>query len=281
MHWVTVEGLERHWERARVDAEVSGDTITARTENVSALAFTLPAKVSAVLIDGARINVPATGAGRPGAMRLTKGSAGWQLAPAGEEGGLRKRHGLQGPIDDAFLDSFVFVTPTRKPLNDKVGRWVAAESDHAIKHWQKQFRGEAPVRRDDEVSESDAADANLVLWGDPSSNKVLARIADKLPAKWTADAVQVGDRKFPSGTHVPVLIYPNPLNPRRYVVLNSGFTFREFDYLNNARQVPKLPDYAVIDTSAPPDARSPGGIAAPGFFDERWQLQADDGKGGS
>ena len=46
---------------------------------------------------------------------------------------------------------------------------------------------------------------------------------------------------------MPVLIYPNPLNPKRYVVLNSGFTFREYDYLNNARQVPKLPDYAVID----------------------------------
>ena len=27
--------------------------------------------------------------------------------------------------------------------------------------------------------------------------------------------------------HVPILIYPNPLNPQRYVVLNSGFTFRE------------------------------------------------------
>ena len=42
-----------------------------------------------------------------------------------------------------------------------------------------------------------------------------------------------------------MLIYPNPLNPKQYVVLNSGFTFREYDYLNNARQVPKLPDWAV------------------------------------
>ena len=65
---------------------------------------------------------------------------------------------------------------------------------------------------------------------------------------------------------MPVLIYPNPLNPKHYVVLNSGFTFREYDYLNNARQVPKLPDYAVIDVRTPPSSRLPGKVVTAGFF---------------
>jgi hypothetical protein len=56
-------------------------------------------------------------------------------------------------------------------------------------------------------------------------------------------------------------------------VVNSGFTFREYDYLNNARQTPKLPDWAILDLSQPPNARTPGRIAAAGFFDERWQLK--------
>jgi hypothetical protein len=56
-------------------------------------------------------------------------------------------------------------------------------------------------------------------------------------------------------------------------VLNSGFTYRQYDYLNNARQVPKLPDWAVIDTSQPPNARTPGKIVNADFFDERWQLK--------
>jgi hypothetical protein len=55
-------------------------------------------------------------------------------------------------------------------------------------------------------------------------------------------------------------------------VLNSGFTFREYDYLNNARQVPKLPDWAVIDVKVPATSRAPGGVAAAGFFGERWEL---------
>jgi hypothetical protein len=187
---------------------------------------------------------------------------------------------LQGPIDDAFLDSFVFVTPTGQPLNEKVGNWAAAEAEHAVTHWRKQFRGEARVKRDPDVTDADIADSNLVLWGDPSSNRVLARIADKLPIRWSAERVELGDSRFPAANHVAAFIYPNPLNPRRYVVVNSGFTFREFDYLNNARQVPKLPDYAVIDVSVPPGPRAPGGIVKAGFFGEQWQLLPDDGNGG-
>ena len=114
--------------------------------------------------------------------------------------------------------------------------------------------------------------SNLILWGDPGSNKILARIADKLPIKWTADSVIVGDKRYPASIHAPILIFPNPLNPSKYVVLNSGFTFREFDYLNNARQIPKLPDYAVVDTTTPPDFRYPGKIVLAGFFNEAWGL---------
>jgi len=56
--------------------------------------------------------------------------------------------------------------------------------------------------------------------------------------------------------------------------LNSGFTFREYDYLNNARQTPKLPDYAVVDVRVPVSSRAPGGIVAAGFFGENWELSS-------
>ncbi len=122
------------------------------------------------------------------------------------------------------------------------------------------------MRRDVDVSDAEIAASNLILWGDPSSNKILARIADKLPIEWTAAGIVVGKDRYSADTHAPILIYPNPLNPNRYVVLNSGFTFREADYLSNARQTPKLPDYAVVDLTTPPDARFPGKIVQAGFF---------------
>ena len=98
-------------------------------------------------------------------------------------------------------------------------------------------------------------------------------VAPQLPIEWTADAIRVGDKQFDASQHAPALIYPNPLNPRRYVVFNSGFTFREYAYLNNARQVPKLPDWAIIDVTTPPNSLWPGKIVDANFFDEQWQLR--------
>ena len=67
------------------------------------------------------------------------------------------------------------------------------------------------------------------------------------------------------------MIYPNPLNPQRYVVLNSGHTFREFALLNNSDQTPKLPDWAIVDISVPAGPKWPGLIHDAGFFDEHWK----------
>ena len=83
--------------------------------------------------------------------------------------------------------------------------------------------------------------------------------------------LQLGKETFSAEHHVPLLIYPNPLNPKRYVVLNSGFTFREADWTSNARQTPKLPDWAIVDTTVPADARWPGKIVSAGFFNEDWR----------
>ena len=137
----------------------------------------------------------------------------WKLVDAADDGTLAKRHGLQGPIDDAFMDSFVMVRPTGKPMNEKVGAWVDREMKHAVDHWRKQFRGEAPVVDDDAVTDADIASSNLVLWGDPSSNKLLAKIADKLPIRWDGDKIVVGADSYSAADHVPAVDLPEPAQP--------------------------------------------------------------------
>ncbi|HEV3259414.1 MAG TPA: prolyl oligopeptidase family serine peptidase [Gemmataceae bacterium] len=283
MLWVTVDGLDRHWERARVDAAIAdAETVKVKTENVSALTLSMAAgycpldntRRPKVILDGQELEAARVFSDRSWAAHFRKTDRRWTAVKSDDDGVLRKRHGLQGPIDDAFMGSFLMVRPTGKPLNEKVGSWARGEMAHAIDAWRRQFRGEARVKNDSDVTDADIAAHNLVLWGDPGSNKVLAKIADKLPIRWDAHGVRVGEKSYPAAHHVPVLIYPNPLNPRRYVVLNSGFTYREYDYLNNARQVPKLPDFAVVDVNVPPSSRVPGGIVTAGFFDERWQLPA-------
>ena len=285
MKWVVVDALDKHWEKARVDATVTGEHgVELKTQNVTALSLDFASGMSPlapgearISIDGQSVAVPGPESDRSWHPSLVKSAGKWAAAsPKSPE--LAKRHGLQGPIDDAFWNRFIMVKPTGTGMHDAVSKWADAEMQHAIKEWRRQFRGEAIVRSDSEITDADIAASNLVLWGDPQSNKVLARIADKLPMKWTRETVSVGAQTFPASTHAPVLIYPNPLNPKKYVVLNSGFTFREYDYLNNARQIPKLPDYAVVDTTTPPDDRYPGKIVLGGFFGERWELLARHGQ---
>ena len=68
------------------------------------------------------------------------------------------------------------------------------------------------------------------------------------------------------------MIYPNPLNTGKYVVLNSGLTFRE-NHKSNAVQNPQLPDWAILDLSTPPDGNAAGKAVAADFFDENWDVK--------
>jgi len=77
-------------------------------------------------------------------------------------------------------------------------------------------------KEDKAITEADIANNNLILWGDPGSNSVIAKVLAKLPITWTKDALELNKQSHKANAAMPVLIYPNPLNPKRYIVLNSG-----------------------------------------------------------
>lgn len=316
MAWITVDGMGEEWQRARVDARLnpivessriwsasttsSGQSGVATTEhngrennreieihtqNVTAMTLNFESghcpldlfQPARVVIDGTALPLGKPKLDRSFVAHLVKNKEKWEVAKTAEGGAtLAKRHGLQGPIDDAYWDAFLYVTPTGPALNPAVDQWVKSELPRAVREWQKQFRGDAPQKKDNEINDADIKNNNLILWGDPSSNAVLKKIAAQLPIKWTADAIEVSGHRYGAGEHVPLLIYPNPLNHEHYVVINSGITYREYDYLNNARQVPKLPDWAIVNLSEAPNAITPGKVVSAGFFDEKWMLKGED-----
>ena len=307
-HWVTLNALQEHWKPALIRATRNDDKksiIGIHTENIAE--FSVEFAADEIPADSTRLRFLLNKSNKSDEVqarseqnkpnrdeptylsvyvsrrsdlscgaRFRLGANGeWELVspiePPSKE--LRKQHGLQGPIDDAVMGPFLFVKPSSTGRYPEVDKWVDAEFNRAVREWHRQMRGDARVKTSEELKPEDIENYHLVLWGDPQSNPTLARVADKLPIAWNADQVVVGDRKFDAKTHAPVLIYPNPLNPEKYVVLNSSFTYREYDYLNNARQVPKLPDWAVIDLTTPPNSRWPGKIAAADFFGEKWELK--------
>ena len=95
---------------------------------------------------------------------------------------------------------------------------------------------------------------------------MLSKIAASLPVQFLNDGIRIGKKEYRGPGVGLVMVYPNPLNPKHYVVINSGFTFSEAAPTSNALQIPKLPDYAVFDLTTQT-------VADAGFFDEAWKLQ--------
>ncbi len=268
--------LEKHWERAdvRLRFTPTGE-LAVTTKNVAVFSLVLERTEGLrVVIDGQPVVLGdlepyywfAKTDGR-WAFQDKTFAARWRTE-------TRKTPGLTGPVNDAFLTPFLFVKPTGRPLNPAVGAWADAEFKHAVKMWRDLFRGEVLVKDDTAVTADDLAQRNLVLWGDVSSNRLIAQFvaSGKTPLAWDAGKLTVRGTAYDAAHHAPVLVFPNPLSPQpRYVVLNSGIDFRDEAYGTNSLQTAKLPDFAVVDLREAPGPRWPGKIVNAGFFDESWK----------
>ena len=154
MFWLTVTSFEEHWKEVRVRARLDADEnqIELETGNVTGLKFSIPSGYSpfdltrkvTVVVDGQTIKTVRPGSDRSWEAELHLAGDAWNIGPA-PVAGLRKKHNLQGPIDDAFMDSFVIVRPTGTAKHEAVQKWTTSELTHTIEQWRKQFRGDAVV----------------------------------------------------------------------------------------------------------------------------------------
>ena len=288
VRWVEACGLAEHCRAARIDAartEQGGRAmITATTANLTAVAFADVPGGALVCIDGVELDAPANAAGGPLMLAREQLAAEghWRVTAADQLPPRRKRPGLSGPIDDAFTAPFIVVPPARPGIDSAVDRFAHGEFEHFRRRWHDLFRGDLPVVAAADVTAEMLRDHNLVLFGDPLSNPLIARVLPDLPIRWTPNELAIGGQTYHAAGHAPILIQPNPLCPPtvtaagRYVVVNSGVTFREESDVSNAWQNPQLPDWALVDLAVPPDGRGPGRIVAAGFCDEAWRIRAPD-----
>ena len=265
--WLTVDGLQQQFDQAAVDAtrDAAKANYTIKTQNISRLVLDETATAKQITIDGDTLAVtPAP------SITLARNATGhWQQASATEDLGLRKQHDLQGPVNDAFFDSFLCVTPTGTPYNAIADERGKQELTRFSAAFTRDYCGDARTKADTDITAADIANSNLVLFGDPGSNKILAKIADQLPIKWTKDSIIVGDQTYNAADHVPVLIYPNPLNPKRYVVLNTGLVAGGGGGGGGAQG---YGDFAILQVTRDADGRIADKVAKDGVFDESWKL---------
>ena len=89
MKWLAIDALGQHWERARMDAEITGDSaVNVTTSNVTAFTLEMGSggcpldttRQPAVTIDGQKLTAPAPGSDRSWLARFRKSGAQWSLA---------------------------------------------------------------------------------------------------------------------------------------------------------------------------------------------------------
>jgi hypothetical protein len=256
-YWIKVDQLQRQYERARVDGEIGDRNVAVRTHNVSRLTLHGEPPMNAFSIDGQEFPIASSAA-------FERSGGVWRLASPSTR--LRKQHGLQGPIDDAFMDSFLCVPADASAPKSEVDRFAQAQLDRFSQEFARWMRGEVRVRTSQHVTAAEVRSNNVVAFGTPWSNPLIAQALPTTPVHWSQRHISIDGRQFEASRHMLSMIYPNPSNPKRYLVINSGHTFHDSDFAGtNALLYPRVGDWAVTDVRT-------GKVVAEGVFDRNWAV---------
>jgi len=280
-HWLTVTRITSYPELARLRGVVDGSTITVETNNTTA--FTVDLRDAPVEGDSIKVVIdgneaysgPRAPLGHLAAFVQRSGK--FELGyPDDPNDAPVKRAGLSGPITDAYYGRMVHVYGTQNAAQTEALRAAAERGARGWVLWSWHMRQQ--VVPDTEVNDAMIAGAHLVLYGTPGSNSVLERIADRLPIKVDSTGVIVGETRYTTPGVGVRFIYPSPLAPDRYVLVQAAPTT---DAVAAGNGIPEfLPDYFVYDRNtsrrARAQSRHAGAAATPvatGFFDDHWQLR--------
>jgi len=273
-HWIEVTRIAEYPRLAKVRAVANASGIDVTTENVRAFSIDLrdapaPAELR-IRVDGATVfDDERVNAGH--VLHVVKRSDGWTTGFPRDEG-RHKRPGLAGPITDAYYGRMVHVFGTQNAEHTDDLRDAAERGARGWPLWSWDLKQE--VVPDTECDEALMRSATVVLYGSPGDNAVLERIAGALPIRVEDGAVVVGERRFAGDDVGTRFIYPNPLAPERYVIVQAGVTP---DAVKAGNGLPEfLPDYVVYDDRTIPrrQARVHARNRAlmNGYFDARWRL---------
>lgn len=280
----TIEGLQIEellfpYQQTLVEGKLDTDNVMhITTKNVAVLKIARDVADN-VSIDGSLHNLTSAAEGLLPEVYFRSGGSGWDVM--GYDSSLtfnknldrRKRKGLQGPIDDAFMEPFVCVRPTGTPWSEAHAAWAKWTLDRFEQEFDQFLRGKIVIVDDTAVTPEMIRDKHLILFGDPGSNKLIGQLHKQLPVKWTEATVTVNGQEHAANEHAAVLIYPNPMNLRRYVVLNSGHTFHATEFkASNAQLYPRLGDIAVVKFQEAPAGGYQEQTVWGGIFNNSWRL---------
>ena len=276
--WLTIEELIEQYQPTTVEASIEDDQVNLKTSNVAALKLSRDIARSAN-IDGNILPLAEAAGNLLPDVLYVREEGEWSLVDYDStrrfdaNPSLRKRHNLQGPIDDAFMDSFVCVRGTGTPWSKNQQAWSDFVLDRFEREFDKWLRGKIRIVDDKDITPEMIKDSNLILFGDPGSNSLIAEVLDDLPVSWSKTEIIADGQTHDANSCGLAMIYPNPLNRRRYVVINSGHSFHEPQFkASNAQLYPRLGDFSILDIQPDGKGNYPEKIIDSAIFDHSWKF---------
>jgi len=265
-YWAEIRDFETWGQAAEIRARFDeAGTLKIDTTNVAAVDLALPDGLQA---DKKPVRVLWRG------KRFTTDNGGrLALGKAPGNGTMHKTRAMCGPFREALASRFLIVPGTAgDDQEDAAGR---KRAQGAALDWIRWTQGKAVVKPDAAVTEQDIRDNNLILYGSPETNRIVRRIAGRLPIRFEKDAYVVGDRRVPRAGAGLLMIYPNPLNPKRYVAIRDGVRWGATLSINHKYDF--VPDFIIYSKDVDRDGtmfESNDYICA-GYFDGAWRLSAE------
>jgi hypothetical protein len=183
-----------------------------------------------------------------------------------------KQSGAEGPVNAALSHNHVYVygtggNPTKEELQARKEMAASAADWSADRGMLGRIMIFPRVVSDMEIRPSDYETSSLVLFGTSETNKIIEKLADKLPLQFNAGAKDYG------------LVYLFPVN-NHYVLINSGLPWwtpskqgegasvRSFlnpkaDHLKNVKDFVLFREYS-------------DNIISEGYFDNEWKIPSEE-----
>jgi len=263
--WVQITAFDRYDQLASIDARIVENIIEVTTSNVAGFELTPPKVLFTPQKD---IQIKLNGTLLPQEYNAGQKIIYPQEPPPQSFPGYKTAQ-RSGPIKACFRDPFLAVYGTANP-DDQIHAW------QFVSQWQGYADGVPPIKADKDVTPDNLKNYNLILFGTPDSNLLLAKIADKLPVKFSGDGYQIGQKYF-SGKNTGILFcYPSPFSTQRMIVVQAGLYWGAALPINHKWDL--LPDYIVYNdsideaNSSRAEDQTNHALAA-GFFDHYWKLE--------
>ena len=295
-YWVTIDQLEKLYEDAVIDAKVEDNKIIIQSHNINQFTLDLNENIVStgnvsLLINNQKIkqNIRSM----PYTLSFTQDVAGfWRITSSIVSGSHRlqpaKERNLKvaatyGPIKQAYFSPFVLVYGTKG--DSVMTDLLLHQARIQALTWWIRANGMVEVLPDTDVTKETIDKYNLILFGNAQTNSLTAKIQNKLPIKILNEQVQLNIsgvkhkalsvKRF-SGDLGIVFIYPNPLNPKKFILIYEGTNEKGqklSDRFGTLYSGAGLPDFLILSDEV--KQKSWAGIKAGGFFSNRWQLEPD------